>query len=281
MIAFDKATLSPKEQWIAAGTEEHYQDPLLYNHEYKRRRQDIRYYRSLACSLGSSQRILDVGCGTGRLLIPWIRDGHTVVGIDRSLPMLRHSAIALRRVGQRKGKQAHLIQADMRCWPFVKTQLFSLIVCAFHTFMHLYTRTDVEAFLAQVRSHLHPTGLLVFDVLNPDLEWLLRSPHRRWSRTRFVHPFTKTLCWYSTNHIYDPSSQMTYISIYYESQHVQAGKGTQEHHTVRLAHRQFFPAEIEALLHYNGFQIQRIDGDFEGAPFSPTSEEQIVHARLR
>ena len=32
-----------------------------------------------------------------------------------------------------------------------------------------------------------------------------------------------------------------------------------------LAHRQFFPAELEALLHYNGFSIEKLEGDFDGA----------------
>ena len=31
-----------------------------------------------------------------------------------------------------------------------------------------------------------------------------------------------------------------------------------------LAHRQFFPAELEALLHYNGFSIEKLEGDFDG-----------------
>lgn len=269
------------QEWLEAGTEEHYLDPVLYRHEYKRRTKDIHYYRKLALSLGGLQRILDLGCGTGRLLIPLIRDGHTVVGIDRSLPMLRHSLGALSHVGRDKQKHAHLLQADMRQWPLTKKPLFSLILCAFHTFMHLYTRSDVEAFLEQVRCHLHPEGLLVFDLLNPDFEWLHRPPTRRWSKTSFVHPVTKTWWWYSTNHFYDPTSQIAYISIYYDPQHPQPGSSTEESRMVRLAHRQFFPAEIEALLHYNGFWIQRVDGDFAGNPFSPTSEEQIVYARLR
>ena len=33
-----------------------------------------------------------------------------------------------------------------------------------------------------------------------------------------------------------------------------------------LAHRQFFPQEWEALLHYNGFEVERVEGDFYGGP---------------
>ena len=53
---------------------------------------------------------------------------------------------------------------------------FALVICPFNAFMHLYTREDVERFLAVVRAHLAPGGLFAFDVLNPDLAWLSRDP---------------------------------------------------------------------------------------------------------
>jgi len=48
-----------------------------------------------------------------------------------------------------------------------------------------------------------------------------------------------------------------------------------------LSHRQFFPAEWEALLHYNGFEVDRVDGDFFGSPLSKSSDVMIWHTRRR
>ena len=50
---------------------------------------------------------------------------------------------------------------------------------------------------------------------------------------------------------------------------------------VRLTHRYFFPLELEALLHYNGFEIEAHEGDFDGAPLETESEEQVIRCRVR
>jgi len=48
-----------------------------------------------------------------------------------------------------------------------------------------------------------------------------------------------------------------------------------------LSQRQFFPGELEALLHYNGFAIAKRYGDFEGSPLGDDSESQVIVARAR
>jgi hypothetical protein len=47
-----------------------------------------------------------------------------------------------------------------------------------------------------------------------------------------------------------------------------------------LAHRQFFPRELEALLHYNGFVIEKELGDFEGKP-THDSRMLVIVAKAR
>ena len=79
---------------LYAGAVEHYDDAVLYDYEYRRRRHDIGWYRALARQLRGRAplRILELGCGSGRLLVPLLRDGHAVLGIDRSTAMLRRCA---------------------------------------------------------------------------------------------------------------------------------------------------------------------------------------------
>ena len=67
-----------------------FDDPLLYDWEYRRRRDDVRFYRTLAGERGGP--VLNLGCGTGRLMLPLLRDGHVVVGVDRARPMLTRAA---------------------------------------------------------------------------------------------------------------------------------------------------------------------------------------------
>ena len=259
---------------LAAGSSEHYEDAELYDHEYQRRRDDVRWYRALATSeLGKpdpKKTILELGCGSGRTLVPLARDGWRIVGVDASATMLERCRGRLERVS---GAQTELVRADFR--ELALGRRFPLVICPFNAFMHLYTLQDVERFLAVVRTHLAPDGLFAFDVLNPDLAWLSRDPHKRWARTRFRHPRTGKLTYYSTSLTYDAALQIAFMRIYYEP----AGGGRTR--TVRLTHRQFFPLELGALLHYNGFGVEAHEGGFDGGALLPESEEQVLRCRSR
>lgn len=309
---------------LARATAEHYEDAVLYDHEYRRRRADVRWYRGLvrevAAATGArSLRVLELGCGTGRLLIPLVRDGHSVLGVDRSASMLRRCAeriAAPGTLGRAARSRARLVRADFRRLPIDTDETddtddtddraargarsthaarFPLILCPFNSFMHLYTREDVEACLAEVRRLLTPDGIFALDVLNPDPAWLARDPLRRWSRTRCRHPLTGERFIYTTNHVYDAETQVAWIRIYYEPDPplersdgplsgVPRGPEGPENgltRTVHLAHRQFYPAELEALLYYNGFVLSSRLGGFDGQPLTPESAEQVICARIR
>lgn len=262
---------------LAAGTREHYEDAALYDHEYKRRRVDVNYYRALARrELGAptgDSAILELGVGTGRTIAPLLRDGWRVVGVDLSATMLARARRRVAHLGADAASRCELVRADFRALNLRRK--FPLVICPFNAFMHLYTREDVERFLAVVRAHLRPDGLFAFDVLNPDLGWLARDPRRRWARTRFRHPRTGRSTFYSTSVTYDAALQLAFMRIYYEPE---AGGRTR---VVRLVHRQFFPLELAALLHYNGFTVEAHDGGFDGELLVPESEEQVLRCRSR
>mgnify|MGYP001574878948 FL=1 len=229
---------------LDAGSREHYEDPALYDFEYRRRRADVNHYRRLARELPgvAGGPILELGCGTGRLLAPLARDGHRVVGLDLSPAMLRRAQARVARLGSTARRRAVLVCADMRSFAF--TRRFPLVVCAFNAFQHLYSRTDVSACLAGVKEHLEIGGRFALDIMNPDLRWLVRDPTKRWARTRFRHPVTGVRYEYTTNQTYDPVTQIAHMRIYYDP--VDEPPETRRIRVVRLAHRQFFPAEISA-----------------------------------
>ena len=255
---------------LEAGTSEHYQDPTLYDHEYRQRLTDVAFYRHLATVAGAGSKVLELGCGTGRQLIPLARSGHRVTGVDLSAPMLAECRAAL----DDAGFEAELVEGDFRNvklrgkWP--------LVVCPFNAAMHLYSRSDVEGFLATVKRHLAKDGLFAFDVMFPDLVWLSRDPDRRWSRTRFRHPRTGQLEHYSTNLTFDTALQIAFMRIFYTPVDPAAGP----ERVVHLTHRYFFPQELRALLHYNGFDIVHHDGGFVGERLEPGCDQQVLQARV-
>src|SRR5436190_21884809 len=92
-----------------------FEDALLYDWEYRRRRDDVLFYRTLADERGGP--ILDLGCGTGRLTVPLLRAGHVVVGIDRAPAMLARAAARVARLAPRVRRRALVLRADLRQLP--------------------------------------------------------------------------------------------------------------------------------------------------------------------
>jgi SAM-dependent methyltransferase len=77
-------------------------------------RRDVAFWRGIARRVGG--RTLELGCGTGRVLLPLARAGVEIVGIDRSVPMLARAHARLRRA--RRPLEASLVRGDIRQLPF-------------------------------------------------------------------------------------------------------------------------------------------------------------------
>lgn len=265
---------------IARGNKEHYADPLLYDHDYRRRRADVNYYVGVAKKL-RADRVLELGCGTGRITVPLLRDGREVVGVDAAPRMLAAAKARIGKLPPKIAARAQIIGGD-----FCDLTLpagrdgapkFPLVICPFNAFQHLYDRTMVEAFLDGVRRHLQPGGWLVFDLLMPDLKWLSRDPDKRWARTRFKHPATGVPMVYSTSHYYDEGKQICFMKIFYEP----LVAGTAPSRTVSLTHRYFYPEELRALLHYNGFVVEKHFRDFDEVDYDDAGggDQQVLWCR--
>jgi SAM-dependent methyltransferase len=201
------------EDLVDAGSREHYADAALYDYEYRRRRADVTFYRQLA-AMRSAHRVLELGAGSGRVTIPLARDGRHVVALDRSPTMLDRLRNRVARLPAAVAGRITPVAGDLRT--FSVDGRFPLIIAAFNVLEHLYTRGEVTACLQRIAAHLAPGGAFVFDVQLPDLTWLSRDPTKRWAKTRFTDPTTKRAMYYSTNHDYDPVSQIALIRLYYE-----------------------------------------------------------------
>ena len=257
---------------VDLGAREHYADAALYDYEYRRRRADVQWYRDLARRvLGGAGSVLELGCGSGRVSVPLARDGHRVVALDQSQPMLDALEARRARLPAAVRERIEAVRGDLR--DFALRRRFPLVIAAFNVLEHLYTRVELEACLRAVRRHLAPDGLFAFDVQLPDPAWLARDPDRRWARTRFTHPTTGKRVWYSTSHDYDPVSQIAVIRLYYQPE-----DGGPER-AVLLSQRKYFPAELEALLAHSGLRVVERRGDFQGAPLGPGCESQVLVCR--
>jgi SAM-dependent methyltransferase len=100
-------------------------------------------------------RLLDVACGTGKSLEPFLRRGYTAVGCDVSQPMLDVATAKL-------GPSVRLERHDLRDLP--RLGAFDLVCCLDDALNYLITRDELGAALLGLASNLAPGGVLVFDV---------------------------------------------------------------------------------------------------------------------
>jgi hypothetical protein len=141
--------------------------------------------------------------------------------------------------------------------------------------LHLYQRPDVEAFLSRVRSHLAPGGLFVFDFSIPSPPDLSRDPETRFPAPPLHDPETGEPVNYDERFEYDPLRQLLLVRI-----ELSSADGTRLR-TLPLTHRQYFPREMEALLHYNGFEQIFFTADFTDLPLDRHVDSIVVRARVK
>jgi SAM-dependent methyltransferase len=263
---------APLDHELEAGSVAHYEDPAYYTATYARRIDDVAYYVGLARRARGP--VLEYGIGNGRIALPIARHGVEVVGIDRSAAMLADLERRLDGEPAEVRKRVTGVRGDMRTARLRRK--FPLVLATFNTVLHLYTRQDVEKFLARARGHIAPGGRLVVDLSMPPLAELTRNPSTPFHAPRFRHPTAGVIVKNREYFDYDPVRQVLFVSIEFEPM----GDPSASWMTP-LAHRQFFPCEWEALLHYGGFRVDRVEGDFEGGPLTRDSEVMIWHARPR
>lgn len=251
-----------------------FDDPVLYDWEYRRRRHDVAFYRMLAGERGGP--ILDAGCGTGRLLVPLARDGHQVVGIDRARPMLARAAWRLGRAGRELRRRVVLAQADLGGLPGAGER-FALVIAAFHTVQHCESAAALEAFFKGAAAALIPGGWLAFDTFAPARRFLERRGPS--GITRFRDPRTRRLTTYRERHTVEAGPDGPILAMRFD--YAEARQRARAR-TVLLRHRLWSPTEIDRALAAAGLTtIARWSG-FDGAPLDdPEASEQHVFLARR
>ncbi len=257
---------------LEVGTSAHYEDPAYYEATYLRRTEDVAFYVERARRCGGD--VLEVGCGNGRITLPVARAGVSIVGVDLSAAMLGDLRARLRDEPAEVRARVALRRADMRTLRVGgarggAARRFRAVFCPFNTLLHLYERVDVERFLARVRAHLEPRGRLILDVSIPEPEELARDPEKAHRVPPFKYPGVGRVR-YAERFDYDRLRQILFVGMEFEPV-----DGSPPFHTP-LAHRQFYPRELEALLHYNGFAIEEQLGDFDGPTTQTTSTLALV-----
>ncbi len=125
-------------------------------------RRDVPFWRGVAQRAG---RTLELGCGTGRVLVPLAKAGVPIVGVDRSAPMLARACQRLRRL--RTPVDAALTRADIRDLP-AASDTFDLVIAPYGILQSLVREADLSRTLQSVVRVLRPGGRFGIDLV-PDV----------------------------------------------------------------------------------------------------------------
>jgi SAM-dependent methyltransferase len=127
---------------------------------------DLPFYVELAEQ--SAGPILEVACGTGRVLLPIARKGIQIHGVDNSRPMLKILETSLASEHKDVREKVTLHEGDMR--DFQLGAQYPLVIIPFRPMQHMHTVEDQVSALTTAALHLSDTGLLAFDVFYPKFD---------------------------------------------------------------------------------------------------------------
>ena len=232
-----------------------------------RERADVAFYVEEAKS--ASGPVLEIGCGTGRILLPIARAGCAITGIDGSRQMLERLRAKLATERRDVPARIHLAQHDMR--DFQLGTPFSLIVAPFRVVPHLITIDDQLRFLAAVSHHLAPGGTLVFDVFNPRFDMLVAHDGTERQDT----PETTLPDGRSFTRAYR-IARVRWLDQVSESELIYYVDG--KRYVQAFEMRWYLAAELENLLARAGFRVRHMYGDFSRGPLRDGCPELLVVA---
>jgi SAM-dependent methyltransferase len=240
-------------------------------------RQDIDFFVEAARQSGGP--VLEVGCGTGRVLIPTAAAGIEIVGLDLSPGMLDICRKRLREEPEAVRSKVRLVQADMR--NFHAGQKFSLTTIPFRPFQHLITVEDQLSCLASIHRHLVDGGELILDLFNPWLEALVRDNvgQEFGEEPEFTSPDGRRVIRRHKIVSRDHANQTQKIEGVYDITHPD---GRRERVVHAFSMRHLYRFEAEHLLERSGFKVQAVYSDYDKSPFgSKYPGELILVAKKR
>lgn len=227
---------------------------------------DLDLYADLAQRSGGA--VLELGTGTGRLLVPLAMMGYTVTGIDQSEAML---AIARQRA-EAAHTSVELVRAGMTDYRLARR--FGLVICAHDTFLHLTEQEQQLQALRLAAGCLAPRGCIVLDLPALGGEWGAWEPGVRplelaWSGES---PSGERVQHFTT-FVADAARQVRTVTHLID---VIGTGGVVRRLSAEFSLRFIAPGELPLLVQAAGLHLADIWGDYDRAPFTADSRRMLA-----
>ena len=243
----------------------------FYDIEHAEFDEDLDMYRNFAELCGG--KILELACGSGRLLLPLAREGYTLTGVDTSAAMLNIAQHALEKEGI--AARCQLVQQDMCSLQL--QEKYRLAMIALGSFGHITTRTQQQQALAAIRRHLSIGATFILDISNEDARYMEALSGQMlhqgtWQQqdgsyvTHFLSPASS-----NSQHLLD-------LTHFYE---VHRQGGNVQRNVSQTSLYLFERNETELLLDQAGFRVKDVYGSYEFGPYEHDSARLIFITEAR
>lgn len=233
---------------------------------------DVEFY--VCQALRGEGKVLELGCGTGRIAIPMAVAGADVVGVDNSKKMLDLCGAKLRRLPLISGA-LRLELANMES--FAVEESFGLAIMSYRTILHLLTVDAALRCFQSVGKHLVSNGVFIVNTWRPRPQDIIRDNNRDDVSLRLVGRYLLTrggrhLLHYVKTTFTKTTQILHEEHVLHEVDRLGVVRKTS---ILPMTRRWITPSEITRLAEQCGFEIEGVFGDFECSPFTETSTEGI------
>jgi len=241
----------------------------LYDLMHEESKDDLLFILKLADQHG--MQVLELGCGTGRLLLPLARTGHRVTGLDLSRTMLRIAEAKIASEADFVQQRISIVEGDMASFNFGRQ--FDLIIIPLNTLMHL-NRIQMQACFGCVAEHLQPAGRLLIDVENPVMMADIGDDNLLYLEQTLSDRNSDQMILQMASSWVDTDLQIRDTTWIFDAS--PAAGGQVERIIVQSKFHFYFAHQLDLFLQSKGLIIESTYGDYDKNPYSEESPRLLL-----
>ena len=239
--------------------------PNLYDDQFWWKKDDIEFWKS---EVSSSNNVLELGSGTGRIAQSFGLMNINYIGLDISLEYINYSKKKFLEF-----ENLNFIHADMI--DFSLNKKFDVIFIAFNSFLHLLNEQDASQCLSSIKKHMHKNSKLIIDIFVPHPQFLFRNKDSMLHILDFYNNSLKEEQFINEILEYNSDNEIANVHWLY------GNNKKKKISEFKFQMKMYYPDTMNKILIDSGYHITSFWGSYEKLYFSKDSNLQIYCCQLK